>query len=323
MRFALELVRDLGLLAGVGDRVGASEPAGGWRSAEPSARFADLVVDLVGAADACRRSPATPTARRFPAVRPARRRTASAMILRWAVIAARSRAQPAGDGLVVPGALGGLLSWRLPTKIGRSDPAMATIWTEAHDLGVLAQGALTPDRRGTAGRRSGRAAGGQRPGCWRPATTRGPVRLGPDRDGRRVTVRGGQRACSIPAPTGKAAARRCVWRFSPASVRRALDEGASRGRAAFAALRGDRGDRSAAATDLPDRRRAAPARIADRAAGAVLRAVRRRGAADRGGRAPQSALAAAGAAGADGDRLCRGAARCSMRCGGRVHAGAG
>ena len=138
--------------------------------------------------------------------------------------------------------LGELLSWRLPTKIARNNPALATTWTEAHDLGVLAQGALTP---------VGRALLDADPaallavtaGLMAPAATLG--RFGSD-----LTVMvAGSPSAAVSALLDSCADRESrgaavLWRFSPASVRRALDEGRSADEL-LAALRG------IAETDLP------------------------------------------------------------------------
>ena len=93
VRFALELIRDVGLLGAVGDRVGINAQAAAWRAAEPSSRFADLVVIWWGL-------PVMPTISRdvdgkaIPAV-DERAVDAEAMTLRWAVISAIG-AQPEG-----------------------------------------------------------------------------------------------------------------------------------------------------------------------------------------------------------------------------------
>ena len=114
-----------------------------------------------------------------------------------------------------------------------------------------------------------------------------------------------------------------VWRFSPASVRRALDEGVGADELVACTSR-DRRGRSAAAADVPDRRCAAPARVPGRPAGAELRALGRRGIADRGRRPPQPALAASFAAGADGAGVPGRARRRARRpAGRRVPAGSG
>jgi hypothetical protein len=239
VRFALELVRDLALLGADGDRVFPNELAGSWRAAEPSTRFADLVVTWWGL-------PVLPSIGRDPegkAIPAVGRRAADAsvMTLRWEVIEAIG-AQPAGTGLSSADTLGELLSWRLPTKIARNDPALATTWTEAHDLGVLTQGALTP---------VGRALLDADPaellavtaGLMAPAATLG--RFGSD-----LTVMvAGSPSAAVSALLDSCADRESrgaavLWRFSPASVRRALDEGRSADEL-LAALRG------IADTDLP------------------------------------------------------------------------
>jgi hypothetical protein len=239
VRFALELVRDLALLSGADDRVVPSELAGSWRATEPSTRFADLVVTWWGL-------PVLPSIGRdsegktIPAVG---RRVADASVMdrRWEIIAAIG-AQPAGTGLSSPDTLDELLGWRLPTKIGRDDPALVTTWTEAHDLGVLAQGALTPVGRALldADPTALRAVAA---GMMAPAATLG--RFGSDL----TVVVAGAPSAAVSALLDSCADRESrgaavLWRFSPASVRRALDEGLSADEL-LAALRG------IAETDLP------------------------------------------------------------------------
>ena len=134
------------------------------------------------------------------------------------------------------------MSWQLPTKISQSEPSLPTIWAEAHELGVLTQGALTP---------IGRALLDADPvalqaiaaGLLAPAATLG--RFGSD-----LTVMvAGAPSAAVSALLDSCADRESrgaavLWRFSPASVRRALDEGSS----AEQLLRALRG---IAETDLP------------------------------------------------------------------------
>jgi hypothetical protein len=164
-----------------------------------------------------------------------------ALTLRWAVIAAVG-AHPDGASLTSPEILGRLMSWQLPTKISQSEPSLPTIWAEAHELGVLTQGALTP---------IGRALLDADPvalqaiaaGMLAPAATLG--RFGSD-----LTVMvAGAPSAAVSALLDSCADRESrgaavLWRFSPASVRRALDEGSS-AEQLLHALRG------IAETDLP------------------------------------------------------------------------
>ena len=53
-------------------------------------------------------------------------------------------ATPSGSGLISPDSLVERMNWQLPSIIRPEDPAIGAVWAEAHLLGVLAQGALTP-----------------------------------------------------------------------------------------------------------------------------------------------------------------------------------
>ena len=67
----------------------------------------------------------------------------AAMVLRWAVLDAVA-ALPPGAGLASIASLAEHLNWWLPESLGPQDPAVAAIWKEAHTLGIVAQGAITP-----------------------------------------------------------------------------------------------------------------------------------------------------------------------------------
>ena len=142
-------------------------------------------------------------------------------------------------------ALGRLIELAVATKISPSEPSLLTVWAEAHELGVLTQGALTPigqehllDADPVALQAVAFRTVGARGHPWSgdlsvPDLTVMVAEARPrrwtlldscaDRESRRAAV---------------------LWRFSPASVRRALDEGAS-GDELVRALRG------IAETDLP------------------------------------------------------------------------
>ena len=134
------------------------------------------------------------------------------------------------------------MAWQLPRLSGQDDPMIATIWAEAHTIGVLAQGALTTIGR-TLLDSDPDALLAAASGLLAPATTLG--RFGSD-----LTVMvAGAPSAAVSALLDSCADRESrgaavVWRFSPASVRRALDEGTSPDE-----LRS--GLRTIAETDLP------------------------------------------------------------------------
>jgi len=221
MRFALELIRALGLLAAVGVRVGVAESAGRWRSAQPSTRFADLAVAWWGLPITASMTH-DPDGKSIPAIG-ARSADGSAIDLRWTVIRTIGEIAP-GSGLAGSDSLAAHLNWHLPGRIATGEPAITVIWAEAHALGVLVNGSLTPigaallqgDPEGLLG-----VAGK----LLAPAT--GTGRFGSD-----LTVMvAGSPTAAVSALLDSCADRESrgaavVWRFSPASIRRAMDEGA-------------------------------------------------------------------------------------------------
>lgn len=222
VRLALELIRALGLLTGTANGVGVNAAAATWRAEEPSVRLADLAVAWWGL-------PVTPTVTRdsdgkaIPAIG-GRTADGAAMLLRWAVIDIVG-ALPQGTGLAALDSLAEYLNWRQPGTIEPQDPAVGAIWTEAHEIGVLAGGALTPI--GSALLQRDPAALLSVAGAMvAPATSVG--RFGSD-----LTVMvAGSPSAAVSALLDSCADRESrgaavVWRFSPASVRRALDDGAT------------------------------------------------------------------------------------------------
>jgi hypothetical protein len=239
VRLALELIRALGLLTGTANGVGVNAAAATWRAEEPSARLADLAVAWWGL-------PVTPTVthdsdgKAIPAIG-GRTADGAAMLLRWAVIDIVG-ALSAGTGLAALDSLAEYLNWRQPGTIEPQDPAVEAIWAEAHAIGLLAGGALTPI--GSALLQRDPAALLSVAGVMvAPATSVG--RFGSD-----LTVMvAGSPSAAVSALLDSCADRESrgaavVWRFSPPSVRRALDDGATAEDLA-AALR------SIAETDLP------------------------------------------------------------------------
>jgi len=222
IRFALELARTLGLLAGSQGRISSNGAAPDWRAREPAARFAELAAAWWGL-------PVTPTLTHDPEGKPipvvgGRSADGSALVLRSAVISTIAQL-PDDAGLTSPGSLVERMNWQYPGIIGPEHPAIGAIWTEAHLLGVLAQGAVTPIgaallRADSAGLMAVAAQ------YLPPASTLG--RFGSD-----LTVMvAGSPAAAVSGLLDSCADRESrgaavIWRFSPASVRRAFDEGAT------------------------------------------------------------------------------------------------
>ena len=239
VRLALELIRSLGLLTEAGAGVGVNAAAAAWRADQPSSRLADLAVAWWGL-------PVTPSVTHDGDGKPiaaigGRTADGAAMLLRWAVIDAIGALPPA-TGLLSLDSLAEHLNWRQPEMVETQDPAVSAIWAEAHVLGILVSGALTPIGTALLARDPDvllSVAGS----LLAPATSIG--RFGSD-----LTVMvAGSPAASVSALLDSCADRESrgaavVWRFSPASVRRALDEGAAPDDL-VAALR------SIAETDLP------------------------------------------------------------------------
>lgn len=219
VRFDLELLRDLGVLAGTGDGVGVAAPAASWRAAEPGDRYADLVAIWWTL-------PVHPTIGRdsdgkvLPAIgrRPA---DGAAAFLRDAalrLIDELGAERAVGDAP----ALAGQLAWHRPLT-APDGPSVEAFWREAHAIGVLVDGALSPVGRclldGDADELLAVAAG-----LLPAASSSG--RFGSDLT---VLVAGSPSASvSVLLDTcadreGRGAA--VVWRFCPTSVRRAFDEG--------------------------------------------------------------------------------------------------
>ncbi len=219
VRFDLELLRDLGALAGTDGEVGLAPAAAAWRAAEPGERYADLVAIWWTL-------PVHPTIGRDgdgKAVPAIGRRVAdgSAADLRGAALRVIDELGPErapGDAAT----LTGQLTWHRPLTTPDSTSVLA-FWAEAHAIGVLVDGALSPVGRclldGDAGELLAVAAG------LLPAAT-SSARFGSD-----LTVLvAGSPSASVSALLDTCADREgrgaaVVWRLSPAGVRRAFDEG--------------------------------------------------------------------------------------------------
>ncbi len=226
VRFDLEVLAELGVLDGVNGAVGVAPVAANWRAAEPAGRFADLVAIWWTL-------PVHPTIDRdedgktLPAASGAGRGGAgvsagvSAEHLRGAVLSLIADLGPdraVGDS----SALAALLAWHRPFT--RNDGRqIAAVWREAHDLGVLVDGALSPVGRCL--------LDGDVDELLSVATRLLPAATSAGRFGSDLTVLvPGSPSATVSALLDTCADREgrgaaVVWRFSPASVRRAFDEG--------------------------------------------------------------------------------------------------
>ena len=190
------------------------------------------------------------------------------------------------DGLTGPGPLTDLMRWLLPTAVAPDDP---------DHRGHLARGAhprSTRPGRDHPGRsaliNADLAALTGLPLRLAPAgDDHWDLRVRPHRHGCGGAVRGGQSLAGFLRRPGKPW-RGVIWRFSPTSVRRAFDQGASGDELirALAAVAGGRLPQPLTYLIRDVERRHG---VADRPAGAQLCPVGRRGPADRGGCPPQPA----------------------------------
>ncbi len=219
VRFGLELLRDLGLLAGVDAAVGVAPAAADWRGADPADRYCDLATVWWGL-------PIHPTIDRDDEGKPIpavgrRAGFGSAAELRAATLTLAAEL-PDGVGIAGPAELDRWLAWLRPALAARSED-VAAIWQEAHTLGLLVGGALSP---------LGRPLLAADPAALldvatdllAPASSTG--RFGSDL----TVVVAGAPSAAVSALLDTCADREgrgaaVIWQFSPASVRRAFDEG--------------------------------------------------------------------------------------------------
>ncbi|MFB7128021.1 helicase-associated domain-containing protein [Kitasatospora sp. NPDC056273] len=222
VRIALESAAAAGLLARDGDRVAATEAYDGWAEGEPADRLAVLLR-------AWWTLPLTPGGSRdeegkaLPALTGAPPR-GGCVQARHGLLASATRLPP-GEGATDPADLGALIAWQRPLvdQLAQDASPFATLVRESELLGVLALGALSP---------LGAALDADGPdtvaaACRRllPAST-GSARFGSDL----TAVVAGTPSTPLVTLLDSVADREAtgtasVWRFSPDSVRRALDAG--------------------------------------------------------------------------------------------------
>ncbi|MFF2080096.1 helicase-associated domain-containing protein [Kitasatospora sp. NPDC058162] len=228
VRLALEAASAAGLLAPDGDRVAATASYDTWAAREPAERLAVLLR-------AWWALPLTPGARRdedgkaLPALVAAAPR-AGCVQARHGLLTAAARL-PAGAGAADRAELGELLRWlrpladELPQDVG----PFATLIREAELLGVLALGAVSP--LGTALLAAADSAAADADALSDACRRLLPAAGGTARFGSDLTaVIAGTPSAHLHtlldcAADRESAGAASVWRFSPGSVRRALDAG--------------------------------------------------------------------------------------------------
>lgn len=221
VRLVLELADAFGLLQHAPQRVVVSDDFPAWRGREPGERYGDLV-------DSWWRLGAVPTeAREDGKTIAALRRRADCegcLAARHAVLAALS-ALPPGQATDVA-AIGPVARWSRPlvhAQVEQDDVPFASTWREAELLGLVSRGALTRlGRLVVAGdaRAVAAAAATVLPGTVDQAV------FGADL----TAVVAGTPSVRVTALLDSCADRESrgaavVWRVTPGSVRRALDEG--------------------------------------------------------------------------------------------------
>ncbi|MEU0221240.1 helicase C-terminal domain-containing protein [Streptomyces sp. NPDC006265] len=222
VRLTLETAYAAGLMARDGDRVAPTEAYDAWAEQEPPEQFAVLL-------QAWRNLPLTPTQTRdednkaLPALGGAPP-CDGCVQARHGLLAAAARL-PAGHGVRVPSDLGPLIAWHRPfaDSSPQDGTPFATMIREAELLGVLARGALSALGIHL---RSGdpEALGVECQRLLPSATT--TARIGADLTAV-VTGTPSARLASLldSVADRETSGAASVWRFSPGSVRRALDVG--------------------------------------------------------------------------------------------------
>ncbi|MEU9042551.1 MULTISPECIES: helicase C-terminal domain-containing protein [unclassified Kitasatospora] len=222
VRVVLEAADAAGLLARDGDRVAATEAYDSWAEEEPAHRLAVLLR-------AWWTLPRTPGGSRdedgksLPAL--AGTPPCEGCVQgRHGLLAAAAKL-PAGEGATDPADLGALIVWQRPLvdELAQDTTPFATLIRESELLGVLALGALSPIGAALLADDADAVAAACRQ--LLPAST-GTARFGSDL----TAVVAGTPSASLVMLLDSVADRETsgaasVWRFSPGSVRRALDAG--------------------------------------------------------------------------------------------------
>ncbi|MFE3518653.1 helicase-associated domain-containing protein [Streptomyces sp. NPDC059166] len=222
VRLVLETAYDAGLLAQDGDRVAATDGYDNWAEREPAAQLTALLHTW-------RTLPLTPTQARDEdgKVLPALAGTPPCGGCRQAregLLAAAAQL-PADRGVHSPAELGPLVAWHrsLAEQLPQDTTPFATAIREAELLGVVARGALSPI--GAALRTDDAEA--LSAACERllPTATRA-ARFGADLTAVVTGTPSARLAALLDSVADKeVGGTASVWRFSPTTVRRALDTG--------------------------------------------------------------------------------------------------
>ncbi|MDH6703448.1 hypothetical protein P3T27_000129 [Kitasatospora sp. MAA19] len=222
VRLVLEAASAAGLLARDGDRVAATAAYDTWAEEEPADRLAVLLqawwtLPLTPGGSRDEDGKALPVLAGAPPC-------GGCVQARHGLLTAASQL-PAGEGAAAPADLGALLVWLRPLadELPQDTGPFATLIREAELLGALALGAVSP---------IGAAlladdADALTDACRRLLpTASGTARFGSDLT---AVVSGTPSAHLLTllesAADRESAGAASVWRFSPASVRRALDAG--------------------------------------------------------------------------------------------------
>lgn len=222
VRLVLETAYDAGLLARDGDQVAATDGYDTWAEREPAEQLAALL-------HAWRTLPLTPTQARgedgkaLPALAGTPPCGGCAQA-REGLLAAAAQL-PADRGVHSPAELGPLIAWHRPLaeQLPQDTMPFATAIREAELLGVVARGALSPI--GAALRTDDAEA--LAAACERllPTATRA-ARFGADLTAVVTGTPSARLAALLDTVADKeVGGTASVWRFSPTTVRRALDTG--------------------------------------------------------------------------------------------------
>ncbi|MER6127570.1 helicase C-terminal domain-containing protein [Streptomyces sp. NPDC001795] len=226
VRIVLETAYAAGLLARDGDRVTATEGYDAWAEQEP----ADQLAVLLQAWRTLRLAPGQARGEDGKSL-PALAGTppcGGCLQAREGLLTATARL-PVGQGVKSHADLGPLVAWHRPLAdpLPQDSTPFATVIREAELLGVLTRGALSPIGTALLSTRPDEVAKALTAACRRllPAAT-AAARFGADL----TAVVTGTPSARLTTLLDSVADREAggtapVWRFSPASVRRALDAG--------------------------------------------------------------------------------------------------